>query len=151
MKIAKLSVLASAVLFFVALGAFAQQKPVSTLRQPNPSAVNDTVLEGTVVSYTEDSATAPIGAHVVVQTSSGNIDVHLGKAALVKQSGISLREGDSVRIVGSSVPFAGGTIFAARILQKGAQSVTLRNSRGIPLSNARRTGTPNPQTQGGAR
>ena len=150
MNVIKLAVLSSAVLFFSAYFTFAQQKPASTLRQASQSAVNDTVLEGTVVSYTADSSVAPLGAHVLVQTSSGNIDVHLGKAALIKQSGIYLSPGDSVRIAGSNVPFAGGSIFAARVLQKGSQSVALRNSRGIPLG-ARGAGTLNPQAQGGAR
>lgn len=96
--------------------------------------MNDTVVEGTVVSYTANSTAAPLGAHVVVQTSSGTIDVHLGKAAALNQNHISLAPGDTIRIAGFELPVGDKTIFAARVLQKGNQAVVLRNSRGIPLA-----------------
>jgi len=116
-----------------------QQKtaPATLRHTANNGTPNDTVLQGTVVSFTEHSAAAPLGAHVVVQTSSGTVDVHLGNAALLKQNNISLQPGDSVRIAGSSVPYGAGTVFAARMLQKGSQSVALRNPNGIPLKAAR--------------
>jgi len=118
--------------------AGAQQKAVpATLRQSSNSVpTNETVLQGTVVSYTENSTGAPLGAHVVIQTSSGEVDVHLGNAAILKANNISLSAGDSVRITGSSTPYGEGTFFAARILQKGSQSAVLRNARGIPLRSA---------------
>jgi len=128
-----------AVLFLASSLASAQQKTPSTLRQPSPAAANDTVLVGTVVSFTADSTAPPIGAHVVVQTSTGTVDVHLGKAAFLKQSNIALEPGDAVRIAGSSIAFGNGTIFAARVLQKGAQSVTLRSRHGIPLGSVPRS------------
>ena len=136
------SVPARVVLLFSFLGlslAIAQQKTPTTLRRGGASTANDTVVQGTVVSFTANSAVAPLGAHVLVETSSGTVDVHLGKAALLKQANISLSPGDSVRIAGSSVAFGDGTIFAARILEKGVQSVTLRNGRGIPLGSLARS------------
>jgi len=122
-----------AFLIFAPSFVSAQQKEPATLRQDSAVAANDTVIQGTVVSFTANSATPPIGPHVVVQTTSGNVDVHLGNARLLKQANISLAAGDSVRIAGSNISFNGGTIFAARILQKCNQSVTLRSPRGIPL------------------
>jgi hypothetical protein len=97
------------------------------------SLARETVLQGTVVSFTPASQTPPMGAHVVVQTSSGNVDVHLGNPGLLKQSGISLAPGDSVHIVGENIPYGSGSIFAARLLSKGTLSVILRNTNGIPL------------------
>jgi len=137
MKATKSAVLSAAVIaifFLITSLAAAQEKTSSTLRQPSAAVANDTVIEGTVVSFTANSNVPPIGAHVVVQTTSGQVDVHLGNGALLKQSNISLAPGDAIRIAGSNVPFGNGTIFAARVLQKGAQSVTLRNARGIPLA-----------------
>jgi len=155
MKVTKSAVLVGrvlAILFLASSFASAQQKATSTLRQPSPAAANDTILVGTVVSYTADSAVPPIGARVVVQTSSGTVDVHLGKASLLKQSSISLKPGDAVRIAGSNVAFGDGTIFAARVLQKGAQSVTLRSPRGIPLGSVSRSVSgANSQQKEGAR
>lgn len=137
MKAKEAAILSSAVLAAFVLGgswAAAQQKPPTAVRQPANAAVNDTVIQGTVVSFTANSTVAPLGAHVVVQTSSGNIDAHLGKAALLKENHISLAPGDAVRIAGFEVPFGDRTMFAARILQKGNQAVMLRNPQGIPLA-----------------
>jgi hypothetical protein len=74
-----------------------------------------------------------MGAHVKLQTSSGAMDVHLGNAHLLTAGHLSLAAGDSVSITGENVPFGGGTIFAARVIQKGATSVTLRSRNGMPL------------------
>ena len=133
-KSAILSRTALAVLFLFGVSAVAQQKTTQAFRQPSNTAVNDTLIEGTVVSYTANSTAAPLGAHVVVQTSSGTVDVHLGKAAVLNQNHVSLAPGDAVRIAGFELPFGDKTIFAARILQKGNQAVVLRNSHGIPLA-----------------
>jgi hypothetical protein len=148
-KSALLSCGVLAVLFCTSV-ASAQQKTRSALRQPSTVAANDTVLEGTVVSFTANSTVPPLGAHVVIETSSGTVDVHLGKASLLQQANISLAAGDSIRVSGSSVPFGDGAVFAARILQKGTLSVTLRNQRGIPVG-SRRAGTLDPQAREGAR
>jgi endonuclease YncB( thermonuclease family) len=137
MKAKKTAVLSSAALtaFFLSGSlATAQQKTPTALRQPTGVAANDTIIQGTVVSYTANSTVAPLGAHVVVQTSSGTIDVHLGKAALLSQNHFSLAPGDTVRIAGFDAPFGDRTIFAARVLQKGNQAVMLRNPQGIPLA-----------------
>lgn len=111
----------------------------------------ETVLQGTVITFTASSPLPPIGAHVTIQTASGPVDVHLGNASLLKRNDIFLAAGDSVRIVGENQPYSDGSFFAARILQKGSQSVTLRNSKGIPLSPKHTvTGSPARLRQGGA-
>ena len=119
----------------------AQQKQIP-VAQANISydLSRETVLEGTVVSFTSNSKTPPLGSHVTIQTASGPVDVHLGSEALLKSNDIFLAAGDSIRIVGESQPYGGGSFFAARVLQKGSQSVTLRNSNGIPLSPKRKVG-----------
>jgi hypothetical protein len=134
------SVAAAALLFAPFSGA--QQKPVP-VPQANISydLTRESILQGTVVSFTANSRVAPIGAHATIQTSAGPVDVHLGNASLLKQNDIFLAAGDSVRIVGLVLPFGDGSIFAARILQKGSQSVTLRNLNGLPRSPKRATTT----------
>jgi len=95
--------------------------------------VRETSLQGTVVTYNASSAVAPLGPHLIVQTSSGTLDVHLGNAKLLETNHFTLAAGDSVRIVGENLPFGGGTQFVARIIQKGNQSLVLRSVRGLPL------------------
>jgi hypothetical protein len=47
-----------------------------------------------------------------------------------------LNPGDSVRIVGELLTLGDSTYFAARIVQKGAQAVAVRNLRGFLISPA---------------
>jgi len=93
-------------------------------------------LVGTVVKYETASLTPPIGAHVTLQTSSGQVDVHLGNARVLQAVHLELNAGDNVRIVGEPMALGKDTYFAARIVQKGVQAVAVRNAKGFPLSPA---------------
>lgn len=94
----------------------------------------ETVLQGTVVSYTAASAVAPLGPHVQMQTSSGVIDVQLGNARLLEANHLTLAQGDAIKVVGETVPFGKTSQFVARVIQKGSQAVTLRTTRGMVLA-----------------
>lgn len=91
-------------------------------------------LHGTVVKYDAVSEKLPVGAHLIVQTSSGQVDVHLGNAKVLQANHLDLIPGDNVRILGESRAVGDVTYFAARIVQKGGQAVAVRNSRGFPLT-----------------
>src|SRR5437899_349400 len=58
----------------------------------------ETVLQGTVLSYSAESATPPIGAHVLLQTAGGTVDVHLGAASYLEANHFALAKGDSVEV-----------------------------------------------------
>jgi hypothetical protein len=90
-------------------------------------------LVGTVVKYEASSSAPPMGAHVLLQTASGQVDVHIGNARVLEASHIELKGGDNVRIVGERLALGNGTFFAARIVQKGAQAVAVRNLKGLLL------------------
>lgn len=126
--------LLSVVALFHAPFAAAQQKTIAVPQADLAYDVTrESVVQGTVVSYTPASTVGPIGPHIKVQTSSGIVDVHLGNAQFLKQSDLVLASGDSVKIVGQSFTFSSGPVVLARILQKGNQTVTLRNFKGLPL------------------
>src|SRR6266852_772453 len=97
------------------------------------NATQETMIEGTVLSYSAESATPPMGAHVVLQTASGTTDVHLGAASYLEANYFSLTKGDSVRVVGASSATRQGSVFLVRIIQKGGQSLVLRTAKGAPL------------------
>jgi hypothetical protein len=108
-------------------------RPVTqTERSYNTS--RETALTGTVIKYTESSSVAPLGAHVTLQTSGGVVDVHLGNAQLLAANHFSFSAGDSVRIIGENVASGTNLQFVARVIQKGNQSLTVRSTRGFPLS-----------------
>jgi hypothetical protein len=116
-------------------------------------ATQETVVDGTVLSNTAESATPPIGAHLVLQTASGAIDVHLGAARFLQANNFSLATGDSVRVVGVSSETRQGAIFLVRVIQKGGQSLVLRTANGAPLfvARTRALGAQKAQQQEGAR
>jgi hypothetical protein len=116
-------------------------------------ATQETVVDGTVLSYTAESATPPIGAHLVLQTAAGAIDVNLGAARFLQANNFSLATGDSVRVVGVSSETRQGAIFLVRVIQKGGQSLVLRTANGAPLfaARTRALGAQKAQQQEGAR
>jgi hypothetical protein len=120
---------------FLSTAAMAQQKEAQSVPQTTQAydVRRETVLQGTVFSYTPASSVAPLGAHVTVQTSSGVVDVHLGSAQLLDANHFTLAAGDSVRIVGESLSYGQASQFFARLIQKGGQSLALRSLRGFPL------------------
>jgi hypothetical protein len=116
--------------------AGAQEKAQTVPQRGNAYDVaRESVLQGTVVSYTASSTTPPLGAHVKLQTSSGMVDVHLGNAKLLSINHLTLEAGDAVRITGENVAFGQSTFYAARLIQKGSQTVAVRSTHGTPLVN----------------
>lgn len=95
---------------------------------------NDVSVQGTILSYTEKSKTSPLGTHVLLQTSSGNVDVHLGDARVLRQAKLSLQQGMNVRFVGQSRTVGKNTVFFARLVQTGARVVAVRSKHGLPLA-----------------
>jgi hypothetical protein len=135
-KVAVPLMLASALAF--CLSAVAQQTASSAAQQLQTYDIRREVsLFGKVVKFDAASTVAPLGAHVLLQVASGQVDVHLGNAKVLQASHFELNAGDSVRIVGESLAFNGGTIFAARVVQKGNQAVVVRNEKGAPKIVAR--------------
>ncbi len=114
--------------------AGAQQQPTA-VAQANVTydASRETTLVGKVLTYTAESSVPPIGAHVSIQTAYGPVDVHIGSAKLLEQNHFTLAAGDSVRITGEVISFGQSNTFAARIIENGTQSVTVRNTKGQVL------------------
>jgi hypothetical protein len=107
-------------------------------------------LQGTVAKFTEYSADQPAGAHVLVQTASGQVDVHLGDPKLLKANNLTIAQGATIRIVGEPVTTSQGTFFLARLVQQGTQLVAVRSRHGMPLSRIS-SQSANSNSQGGAR
>jgi hypothetical protein len=139
----------------LSLGIAAQQTPQSSQASSAAASTYDsareTVLSGTVTKYTANSTAAPMGARVSLQTSSGAVEVHLGNAKLLSMNHLSLQPGDALRVTGENVTVNGGTIFAARSIQKGSLVVMLRSKNGIPLLGPATIGNSKVAVPGGAR
>lgn len=116
-------------------------------------ASKEVSLQGTVAKFTENSTDLPVGAHVLVQTSSGQIDVHLGDPRLLKLKNMTITQGASIRIIGELVTTNQGTFFLARVVQIGTQVEAVRSTTGMPFGRAGvRVATPSASSsQGGTR
>jgi len=112
----------------------AKRPKQAAMRSLAYDATQETVMEGTVLSYSAEAATPPIGAHIQLQTASGTLDVHLGAASYIEANHFSLAKGDSVRVVGVNSTTRRGSAFLVRVIQKGGQSLALRTAKGAPLS-----------------
>ena len=112
----------------------AKRPKQAAMRSLAYDATQETVMEGTVLSYSAEAATPPIGAHIQLQTASGTLDVHLGAASYLEANHFSLAKGDSVRVVGVNSTTRRGSAFLVRVIQKGGQSLALRTAKGAPLS-----------------
>jgi hypothetical protein len=92
-------------------------------------------VQGTVVSFTPNSSTLPLGAHVVVQTSAGTtVDAQLGDGRVLFASHMQIVPGSNIRIIGENVPSPSGTFFLARLVQQGTQVIAIRSTSGMPIA-----------------
>lgn len=132
----KAAIVALVITLAFGISANAQQgtQPVAQLRSYDIS--RESFLVGTVVKFDSASSTPPIGAHLILETSTGQVDVHLGNAKVLQAGHLDLNPGDTVRIVGEPLALGDATYFAARIVQKGAQAVAVRSAKGFPLTPA---------------
>jgi hypothetical protein len=93
----------------------------------------ESVLQGTVLTFTAESSVAPLGAHVTIQTASGPVDVHIGSPKILENNHFTVSIGDNIKVVGEVLPYGNGTQFFARLIEKGSQSIAVRGTRGFPL------------------
>jgi len=110
-----------------------QQQAAAAHANATYDASRETTLTGKVLSYSAESSVPPIGAHVSIQTAYGPVDVHIGSAKILEQNHFTLAAGDSVRITGEVISIGQSMTFAARIIENGTQSVTVRNTKGQVL------------------
>jgi hypothetical protein len=130
----ELGILLFAGLLALGLSAGAQQSNPNGPKPMQSYDVNREVsLVGTVIKFDAASEKPPIGAHLLLQTSSAQVDVHLGNGRVLQANHFDLNPGDSVRIVGENLVSGDSAIFTARIVQKSAQAVAVRNTKGFPL------------------
>ena len=125
----------------VGASSYAQGLPQNSAAVNNagPSAYDvgrETAVSGKVVQYSSASAK---GAHLVLQTSSGTLDVHVGNPRLLAANQFTLQAGDEVTVTGETVALGNSAMFAARVLRKGTQSLAVRTKNGMPLFPTART------------
>lgn len=116
----------------LAASAVAQRSAANAKSAPGSyNLANDVSVQGTVLKYAENSSTPPIGTHVLVQTSSGNVDVHLGDARLLHLANLRITPGATVRFIGQPQQIGANSIFLARLVQVGTTVLAVRSEQGF--------------------
>jgi hypothetical protein len=72
------------------------------------------------------------GVHLTVKTDRETIGVHLGPAWYLDKHTPHIAKGDAIDVEGSRVTYDGKPAIIAREVKKGGETLTLRNTAGIP-------------------
>jgi len=149
MSSCKFALLAAACVAFSG-ATFAQQPAAARTADIRRYDVNrESNLVGTVLSLEANSRTAPYGATLMLETSSGVVEVHLGDARLLSASHFPIQRGDTLRVVGEPLSSHQAAFFVARILQNGTRALAVRTPQGSPIPYvAPRTSPANAQPRG---
>ncbi len=74
-----------------------------------------------------------MGVHLLLQTSSEEISVHVGPQWYVEKQAITFVAGEEIKIEGSRIKMNGKWVIIARNLTKGDKTIELRTQNGVPL------------------
>jgi hypothetical protein len=73
------------------------------------------------------------GVHLLVHTNEGSMVVHLGPAWFIDNQPESIRDGDSIKIVGSRITYRGELVLVAAKVRTDNGVLSLRETDGRPL------------------
>jgi hypothetical protein len=116
--------------FWTALPSFAQR---GGPRSPMYNPATEVTMKGSVEAVTQ--LTGPqgwAGTHLSLKTDKENIDVHVGPSWYLTQQKIDFAKGDKIEVAGSRIKWENKDALIAREVKKSGQTITLRNSQGIP-------------------
>ena len=90
-------------------------------------------IQGTIQKIETAGSTAPIGTHILIQTSQGVVDAQLGFGSAAAPANLGVSEGQSVTVVGMMQTLDGNSVMLARVLTTSSRVFVLRSERGIPV------------------
>ena len=98
------------------------------------NSATETTVAGTVdeVKTIAPPAGGLGGLHLVLTTSTGPVEVHVGPTWYVSSRNVTFAKGDAVTLIGSKVTRSGREVLIAREITKGQQVLTLRAANGSP-------------------
>ncbi|MFZ0198812.1 MAG: hypothetical protein WB523_06380 [Candidatus Sulfotelmatobacter sp.] len=104
-------------------------------RAPAYTAWNEVTVQGTVEDVQEFYC--PIngneGAHMLMKTESGSIQVHLAPTRFLRDKNLSFSKGDVIQVVGSRIIYQGRDALIARTVIRGRQTMAFREQNGKPV------------------
>lgn len=98
-------------------------------------ATEEVTVNGTVSGVLAKASPGMIpGAHLLLTTVDGAVDISLGTAVRQGTGALSLPAGQQVKVVGIMKTIKQKQVFLARSVQAGSHLYVIRNQHGIPVS-----------------
>ena len=97
------------------------------------NAATETTVQGKILHIDEFAcpvAEGEMGEHLVLQTSSGPVQVHLAASRIMRSVNFPFKVGEGIAVVGSRVKFRGHQDVIAREIIAGDEIFRLRDSSG---------------------
>lgn len=128
-----------ALLALSALAVPTQAQTATGVKKAHPTpfydATKEVTLEGTVQNVLRKPSHGMLpGAHVMLATSSGTVDTHLGPFAFKGFHPLSVAPGDHISVVGVKKTVRGNEVFLARTVKVGDAEYKIRSQHGSVLA-----------------
>jgi hypothetical protein len=127
-------------LTLMAFSVFAVPSQADTVTKPKTVVTpryrydvsKEVTLKGTISTVVKKPSTGTlIGKHLILATSSGSVDAHIGTYAGRDKRLDTLAPGQSVSAVGVKMNVKGKSVFIVRTIEVDGQSIAVRNQRGF--------------------
>jgi hypothetical protein len=111
-------------------------RPASkSTEQLNYDVSQEVTLSGTVSSLVARPAQDMVaGAHLLLTTLSGDVDISLGSFSLRGKGALSVAAGQQIEATGVMKTFKGKQVFLARTVKVSGHDYAIRNEHGIPIT-----------------
>ena len=102
---------------------------------PSYDLASELTVRGTVQEVQEFHCpvSGDLGTHLIVQTASGPIQVHVAPGRFLRGNGLSFAKGDQVEVVGSQFKYNGADTLIARKISRGNETFAFRKPSGKPV------------------
>jgi hypothetical protein len=152
-KLGGFCLLTALVITSLAAPLFAGKTPVKrTLQAPAYEVSKEVTMEGKIQGIVKKpTAGSMLGTHLMVSTSKGTIDAHIGEFVVRGSHAYAPAVGQSVKLVGVPATINHKNVFLTRTIETGNRTVNVRTTRGfliVPGVKGRMVKT---TTTGGAR
>src|SRR5260370_3711277 len=124
----------------VLLSLISPPRPVQAQTAERPTGpfydvTKEVTLNGTVSSVLMKPSPGMIaGFHLLLATSSGEVDASLGRFGLQGKGALSVDVGQYIEVTGVMMTLRDKQVFVARTVKAGNQVYAMRNEHGIPVS-----------------
>ncbi len=124
-----------AALVVLAAPAQTQKKTTEEPAVPRYDLAQEVKVKGEVLEVKdyECPVSGGMGAHLVLQTAEGPVEVHLALTSFLSDYQISFAKGDKVEILGNKVTFHDMPAMLVRKIYKNQVEYAFRDAKGNPL------------------